>query len=159
MLESYQQELIAEGKAPATVNRKMAMLKHLVRKANDWKMVDDGTLRTIRKVKRLKEPPVRLRYLAGQEVQRLLAECKPHIRPIVIVALNTGMRRAEILKLKWEDVDLRIGFLLVKDTKNGESRAVPINAAVREALSAIVRRLDSEYGFCNPKGHPRTARR
>lgn len=154
MLESFQQELIAEGKGPATVNRKMAMLKHLVRKANDWKMADDGTLRTIRKVKQLKEPPGRLRYLTGQEVLRLLAECKKHIRPIVTVALNTGMRRGEILKLKWEDVDLRNGLLLLKDTKNGESRAVPINAAVREVLAGIVRRLDSKYVFCNPKGQP-----
>jgi integrase len=154
LLESYQQELIAEGKGPATVNRKMAMLKHLVRKANDWKMVGEGTLRTIRKVKQLKEPPGRLRYLTGQEVQRLLAACKSHIRPIVIVALNTGMRRGEILKLKWDDVDLRNGLLLVKDTKNSESRAVPINAAVREVLAGIVRRLDSPYIFRNPKGQP-----
>jgi len=154
MLESFQQELIGEGKSPATVNRKMAMLKHLVRKANDWRMVDDGTLRTIRKVKQLKEPPGRLRYLTREEAQRLLADCKSHIRPIVSVALNTGMRRGEILKLKWDDVDLRNGFLLAKDTKNGESRAVPINAAVREVLGGIVRRLNSQYVFCNPKGQP-----
>jgi len=154
MLESYQQELLGKGKGSATVNRKMAMLKHLVRKANDWKMVDDGTLRTVRKVKQLKEPPGRLRYLTGKDVQRLLAECKPHIRPIVIVALNTGMRRGEILNLKWDDVDLRNGLLLVKDTKNGESRAVPINDAVRGVLAGIVRWLDSQYVFCNQKGQP-----
>ena len=71
-----------------------------------------------------------------------------------ILALNTGMRRGEILKLKWEDVDLRNGLLLVKDTKNGESRAVPINDAVREALVGVVRRLDSQYVFCSPKGQP-----
>jgi len=83
-------------------------------------------------------------------------DCKvpQHIRPIVTVALNTGMRRGEILKLKWEDVDLRNGLLLVKDTKNGESRAVPINDAVREVLAGTVRRLDSQYVFCNPKGQP-----
>jgi len=154
MLENYQQELIGEGKAPGTVNRKMAMLKHVIRKANDWGMADDATLRTIRKVKQMKEPPGRLRYLTGEEVQRLLATCQEHLRPIVIMALNTGMRRGEILKLKWEDVNLRNGFLMVKDTKNGESRSVPINATVRALLDGLVRRVDSSYVFFNRKGKP-----
>ena len=95
-----------------------------------------------------------MRYLTAVEVRRLMAECKPHIRPIVTVALNTGMRRGEILRLKWDDVDLRNGLLVVRDTKNGESRAVPINAAVREVLAGTVRRLDSQYVFCNSKGQP-----
>ena len=51
MLETYQQELLAEGLSPATVNTKMAFLKHLFRKADDWKMVHDGTHRIVRKVK------------------------------------------------------------------------------------------------------------
>jgi integrase len=132
----------------------MAMLKHLVRKANDWKMVDDGTLGTVGRAKQLKEPPGRLCYLMAVEVQRLLAECKPYLRPIVTVALNSGMRRGEILKLKWDDVDLRNGFLMARDTNNGETRAVPINGAIREVLAGTMRRLDSQYVFCNPKGQP-----
>ena len=50
-------------------------------------------------------------------------------------------------------VDLRNGFILVEQTKNGERREVPINAAVREVLTAIVRRLDSKYVF-EEKGGP-----
>ena len=50
MLEAFQQELLAEGKGPGTVNRKMAMLKHLVHKCSDWGWVDDDTLRMVRKV-------------------------------------------------------------------------------------------------------------
>jgi len=57
MLEAFQQELIAQGKGPGTINRKMAMLKHLVHKCSDWGWVDDDTLRTVRKVKMLKERP------------------------------------------------------------------------------------------------------
>ena len=73
---------------------------------------------------------------------------------IVSVALNAGMRRGEILKLKWDDVDLRNVLFMARDTKNGASRAVPINGAVREVLAGVVRRLDSQYVFCNPKGQP-----
>ena len=153
MLETFQQGLLVEGKAAATINRRMAMLKHLFHKASDWNMVDDDTLRIVRKVKALKEPPGRLRYLTPEEARRLLAECKKRLlREIVTVALNTGMRRGEILALKWENVDLRNGYVQVVQSKNGESRTVPINSSVREVLSGIVRRLDVSYVFCDPKG-------
>ena len=116
-------------------------------------MVDDGTLRTIRKVKQLKEPPGRLRCLTVQEVHRLLAECKKQILPIVAVALNTGMRRGEIPNLKWSQLDLRNGFILVEQSKNGERREVLINGEIRKVLAGIMRRLDSRYVF-NEKGGP-----
>lgn len=153
MLEAYQQELLAEGKAPATINRKMAMLKHLFRKASDWGWVDEGTLRTVRKVRMLKEPAGRLRYLTPEEVKRLLQECKnPSLRAVVTIAVNTGMRRGEILGLTWDNVDLRNGYILVHQSKNGERREVPINGAVREALSGIVRRVGSAHVFCDQHG-------
>jgi integrase len=153
MLEAFQQELVAQGKGPGTVNRKMAMLKHLFHKCSDWGWVDDDALRTVRKVKMLKEPAGRLRYLAPEEVQRLLKECtNPLLRAIVTVAVNSGMRRGEILNLTWDNVDLRNGYLLVTQSKNGDRREVPINAAVREVLEGIVRRLDSAYVFCDKKG-------
>jgi integrase len=130
MLEAFQLELIVQGKGPGTINRKMAMLKHLVHKCSDWGWVDDDTLRTVRKVKMLKEPAGRLRYLAPEEVQRLLKECtNPLLRAIVSVAVNSGMRRGEILNLTWDNVDLRNGYLLVTQSKNGDRREVPINVA------------------------------
>jgi len=153
MLEAYQQDLLAQGKAPGTINRRVALLKHLFHKANDWNMVDNETLQIVRKVKKLKEPPGRLRYLTPEEGRRLLAECKKRLlREIVTVALNTGMRRGEILALKWENVDLRNGYLQVVQSKNGESRTIPINGAVREVLSGTVRRLDVSFVFCDAKG-------
>ena len=74
-----------------------------------------------------------------------------HLRPILITALNTGMRKEEILSLKWEEnVDLRHGFLLLDRTKNGERREIPINATLRAALQGLTRRLDSPYVFFDP---------
>ena len=106
MLESYQQEILGEGNGPATVNRKMAMLKHLVRKANDWKLVDEALL-GLSQGEATQGTGGALALPTVAEVQRLLADSKPYFRPIVFVALNTGMRRGEILKLKWDDVDRR----------------------------------------------------
>jgi integrase len=153
MLEGYQQELLSEGKSPATVNRRFALIKHMFRKAEDWGWIDEETLRVVRKVRKQKEPPGRLRYLTAEEVKRLLQECKnPNLRALATIAVNTGMRRGEILDLKWDHVDLRNGFLLVERSKNGESRQVPINGAVREALSRIMRCLNSPFVFCDEKG-------
>jgi integrase len=149
LVEEYQTERTNRGNKPATVNRHVATLKHMIAKAVDWEMVEEETLKRIRKVKLLEENNKRLRYLNKEECQELLGACDDHLRPIVIMALNTGMRKGEILSLKWEEVDLRHGFILLKDTKNGERREVPINETLKVMLTSLVRRLDVPYAFYN----------
>ena len=63
------------------------------------------------------------------------------------MALNTGMRKGEILNLKWHNIDLRCGFILLNITKNGERREIPINATLRETLASMIRGLDVSYVF------------
>jgi integrase len=140
---------VPQGNKPATINRHIATLKHMFTKAVEWEMAEEDILKRIRKVKLLKENNRRLRYLSKEECQKLLKECDPHVRPITTVALNTGMRKGEILGLKWENIDLKHGFILLEqeDTKNGERREIPINAAVRSALQGVTRRLDVPYVF------------
>ncbi|WP_455379496.1 site-specific integrase, partial [Petrachloros mirabilis] len=77
--------------------------------------------------------------------------CDPHLRPIVVVGLNTGMRRGEILSLRWEHCDLKHSFILLDKTKNGERREIPINVTVRSTLRGLERRLDIPYVFFDPK--------
>lgn len=67
------------------------------------------------------------------------------------MAINTGMRKGEILNLKWENVDLKHGLILLDITKNGERREIPINETVRATLQALPRRLDIPHVFFNPK--------
>ena len=85
----------------------------------------------------------RLRYLSKEECKDLINACDNHVKPIVITALNTGMRKSEILSLKWDNVDLKHGFVLLDMTKNGERREIPINDTLRITLQGITRRLDS----------------
>ena len=68
----------------------------------------------------------------------------------MITALNSGMRKQEILTLKWDQVDLKHGFILLDRTKNGERREIPINNALKTTLQSIVRRLDVPYVFVSP---------
>jgi len=105
--------------------------------AVEWEIVDEGTLKRIRRVKLLPENNQRLRYLMKEECQALIQACSPHLKPIVITALNTGMRRDEILSLEWErHVELTHGVILLNKTKNRNQRGIPINLTLRSTSKA-----------------------
>jgi integrase len=142
--------MLNRGLQPATANKHTSILKAMISKAVDWNMVEEETLKRVRKVKQLPENNKRLRYLLKTECQDLIRNCEPHLRPIVITALNTGMRKSEILKLKWEQIDLKNGFILLGITKNGERREIPINDTLRATFQGITRRLDVPYVFYDP---------
>lgn len=153
IVEQYQTKLLGEDLKPATINRRLATLKHMFTKAAEWDTVPIDARERVRKVKLLSENNRRLRYLSEEESQELINSCASHLRPIVIMALNTGMRRSEMLSLEWErHVDLKHGFILLDDTKNGQRREIPINQTLREVLQGITRRINSLYVFTDEKG-------
>jgi integrase len=137
-VEQYRTTLKREGRSVATANRYLTVIKHMFTKAVEWEMVDKTAHERIRKVKAYKENNTRLRFLSQKECERLIKACPDHLRPIVITALNTGMRLTEILTLRWGlNVDLQHGFILLENTKNGERREIPINWTLRETLDNI----------------------
>jgi integrase len=137
--------------SPATVNRELALLKHIYTKAMEW-----GYLKTnpLKPVKFLKEPPGRLRYLSCEEVEAMIAACPRHLKPIVVVAIHTGMRKSEILGLKWQDIDFAMKTITVRQTKNNEPKVIPMNRTLYEELQRLPRHLHSAYVFCNAQGEP-----
>ena len=150
IVEQIQTDLINRGLKNSSCNKVLNILKHMFSKAVEWDMVESEVLKRIRKVKLLRDDSKRLRYLSKEECQALISACDPHVRPIVITALNTGMRKGEILSLKWDNVDLRHGFILLDTTKNGERREIPINDTLRHTLQGITRRIDVSYVFYEP---------
>lgn len=152
-VERWQTTLLKTSK-PATANRKLACLKHMMTKAVDWNMASEDMLKQVRKVKFVKERNRRLRFLDVEECQRLIGCCSPHLRPIVITALNTGMRRGEILSLKWEQVGLKHGFISLEDTKSGEGREIPINDALKSVFDGIPHSIESVFVFTGRDGDP-----
>jgi integrase len=136
--------------AKATIDRELATLKAFFNMA-----IRDGKVDTnpVKDVKFFKEDNKKERILTPEEIQRLLAECHGHLKPIVQIALNTAMRLREILYLKWCNVDFNRNIIVVTQTKSSKNRNVPMNNLVIEALQAIERK--SEYVFCDPKtGEP-----
>ncbi|MFC1621604.1 tyrosine-type recombinase/integrase, partial [Candidatus Omnitrophota bacterium] len=136
---------------PSTVNRELATTKTLFNKAVEWGKLEQSPAK---KVKFLREPGGRLRYLEKDQIQKLLSNSSERIRPIITLALFTGMRRGEILKLKWQDMDFQRGIIYLLDTKNGAKREVFMNELVRKALIKVRKHPDSSYIFCDKKGKP-----
>lgn len=149
-IEKFKVERSA-GVGPATVNRELATLKTMFSKAVIWEKLHENIARS---VKFLKEPAGRLRFLEREEIVKVLANCNKKLRPIVVLALNTGMRRGEIFGLKWHDVDFKRNIITLLDTKNGEKREVYMNEQVKTALIRVRKHPESPYIFCNSLGKP-----
>jgi integrase len=107
----------------------------------------------VKKVKSPKLPRGRVRFLDEDERVRLLEACRESpnrlLYPCVILALSTGMRQAEQMNLVWSDINLKDGFLILHETKNGERRRVTLAGIVLELLRehAKIRRLDTNLLF------------
>jgi len=93
-----------------------------------------------------------LRFLSLEECQRLIEAAEPHLKPIIITALNTGMRKGEILTLTWRQIELKHGYIHLEKTKNGERRDIPMNDTLKTLFKSLLknRRLDLDYVFVNP---------
>jgi integrase len=123
----------------------------MLNKAVAWGYVQSNPLKGL---KGLKEPPGRLRYLAPEEKTRLLKACASpaYLWPIVELAIHTGMRRGEILSLRWSDVDMRRRTITLSQTKNNERRVIPLNETVTAVLKRLPRHLDTDRLFPNLNG-------
>lgn len=143
-------------RAPASVNRELEVLSRIFSMA-----IDNGIAATnpCRRVKKLREDNRRNRYLTSDEEARLLAHCigeREHLRPIIILAINTGMRRGDLLTLRWQQVDFERGLIFVPNLKAGEGRGhhVPMNSTVREELQRLAakkKKADSVFAVGNIK--------
>lgn len=124
--------------SPGTINRYFAALSSAFTVAvKELGWLHENPLRNINK---LKEPKGRDRYLLPEEIKRLVAACKAatnaYVYTFVLLSLSTGMRKNEVLGLRWRDVDESMKQLTLHDTKNGEKRGIPL---ARPALGAMRR--------------------
>jgi integrase len=147
--EISRRKKVASG---ATINRELALLRTMLNKAVEWEYLDASPVNW-KRVKKLPENS-RERYLTPEERTRLfmaLVTAPPVLRAFVVLAINTGMRKGEILGLKWANVNLDDGQICLEraQRKNGKVLRVPVNQAVREVLSSLPHA--SEYVLCDPQ--------
>jgi len=150
-IEEYKKKRIEEVKG-STINRELALLKFMFSLAKKWKLVDENP---VKEVKFFQEQKIEMKILNRDEINRLIDTSSDHLKPIIKIALNTGMRKGEILNLRWSDIDFDKYFIFIKESKSGKMRKVPMNSIVSSALNSIERK--SEFVFYNPKtnGHLR----
>ena len=124
---------------PASVNRELGCLSRIFSMAvRDSVAASNPCLQ----VSKLREENRRTRYLTPEEEQQLLEVCvgdRAHLKPIIILAVHTGMRRGEILSLAWTQIDFSRGIIHLVRTKSGKGRDVPMSQIVKDELLSLER--------------------
>lgn len=131
---------------PSTINRELNSLSKMFNIAVDNGFIEKSPCK---KLKKIKVENTKMRFLSKKEEAELFKKLKGHwLEPIVFTALKTGMRKEEILKLKWENIDFKKGYINVLVTKNDRPRPVPISPKLQSTLKAI--KKETEFVFINP---------
>lgn len=182
VIESWRTKRLEDELDPSTINRQLSDLKACLRRARDiWDIEISDKLDRVKPCKIDRSPKVRYLSVAeNKKLRKALDEREQelksgeiiyaprvdlsdrtfadHLKPAVLVSLNTGLRRGELLKLKWEDVhfDQRRLTVVGQTSKTGKTRHIPLND---EALSVLKAWKDqpgikSIYVFAGPDGQP-----
>ncbi|MEW8645224.1 MAG: site-specific integrase [Candidatus Thiodiazotropha endolucinida] len=179
-IEKWRLARIDEGKAVGTINRDLASLRSCMAKAVEWDVISQHPLEKVKLLEEDNHPVVR--YLSPDEEARLrkaladrdaeiaaarksanqwrkergrdlLPEIETdHLTPMVILSLNTGMRRGEVFHLRWEDVDLVKATLTIhgKKAKSKKTRHIPLNIEAVTGLKKWKKQQGKDRGFVFP---------
>jgi integrase len=152
-LDQFKTDLTRKGLAAATIRNIMELLRRLIHFAQNRQLcavpVYLGELPSVNNQK--------TEDLSPQQMAKLwdVLEKEPNrtAANLMKIALLTGMRRGELFKLRWTEVDFRRGFIHICDPKNGQDQKIPLNQAARQVLEMLPR--TSEYVFPGRDGHQR----
>lgn len=159
LVADYRDKRIAEGKSNNTVRLELALLSHLFTTAiREWRV--GLAYNPVANIRKPSPGEGRDRRLTTEECDRLLAAADAHSNPmfgwIVRLALYSGMRAGEIQNLKRNQVDLAKRTILLKDTKNGSTRMVPLGKGATEVMRAAlgnpIRQIDTDLIFFGEPG-------
>jgi len=151
--------------SPSTVRLELALLSHLFTVAiQEWRI--GLTMNPVSNIRKPSPGRARDRRLSAEERRRLFDAVSRHSNPmlgwIVRIAVETGMRKSELVGLRRGDVDLGKRLALLRDTKNGETRSVPLSQEAAEVFRAAIahpiRPLDTDLIFFGDLGADRRRR-
>ncbi|MBQ8848351.1 MAG: site-specific integrase [Candidatus Gastranaerophilales bacterium] len=165
-IEGFKEYLKQERQVKnSTINRYVMILSKMFSLG-----IDNGILseNPVSKTTKLREDNHKIRYLTKEEEKRLFEEIEKeyevldrytrqkkwtqpylYLKPVVITALQTGMRKGEILNLEWANIDFKDNYIELLKTKSGKARKIPISATLKKVLSEIPK--TSSYVFVNPQ--------
>jgi len=146
-IEQFIAKRIKDGVRKSTVNRDLSCLRKMFNKAFDWNYLAASPFKGIRLFSEAEYK--RERVLSHREQAKLYKEAAPHLKPIIICALMTAMRKSEILGLQWKSVNLVKREIIVQATsaKSGKSRTIPINDTLFKELVKLKRMNGKSNGY------------
>jgi len=143
MVDSYKSMRVRDNVLPKTINHELSNLAHMMKMAVRWGYVKDNVVARVEKLRLVKNLP---RFLSSAEIDALLSAAEdyfayPHIHPLLVTALHTGMRKSELFNLKWTDMDFGQQTITVQSkedwhTKNYRSRVLALTPRLHEVLLA-----------------------
>lgn len=146
-IESFKEWLKIERKLKnSSINRYLEILSKMFNLGIDNRLISQNP---VNKVKKLLEDNHKVRFLTKDEEDRLYKALPEFLKPIVTTALQTGMRKGEILNLKWSNIDFEYGFIELLKTKSGKARKIPISDKLKQVLNKQDK--NNQYVFMNPE--------
>jgi len=131
-LDEYISHLLATGVTRSTVNTHIRHLKASLTKAVEWEFVKEHPFRGYKLLKVQQKPPV---FLLPEQISKVLEVIDNDYWAFVFkLFIYTGMRLSEVVNLRWSDVDLNRGVIVVRKAKNYQSRVIPIHPRLREEI-------------------------
>jgi integrase len=153
-IEAYKAKKLHAKLARKSINNHLTVLRKILSTAVEWHL-----LQSVPQVKWLKTPPPEMDFLTYDEVERLIASAAGEWRATITVAARTGLRQGELRALRWQDVDLDAGRIVVRHSvwrdivstpKNGRAREIALSKEAAAALRDHPRRR--EWVFSAPDG-------
>jgi len=155
--QKYQERRTGEGKAPATIDMEVKYVKSMLTKGFQSKWVSSDVIRFLPLVGNQLETGKNAREQTFTVEQYLIIKDKAaiHLKPIVVTALHTGMRKGEITGLEWKHIDWKAQMIRLPADRTKEKRPkrIPINRYVKEILESLPRPIHHDYVFTY-KGKP-----
>jgi len=148
-VEGYKSSRKKLSKKPETINKELGVLRRMFNLAMEWKLIIENPIRDL---KLLKVNNREYRVIRDWEFKALYEAASNHFKPILLTAYMTGMRKSEIRNLTWKNVDLDDEYIYVRNTRNFEDRAIPLNKILLNTLKILKEPAESEFVFtynCN----------
>lgn len=145
-----------KGKSPQTQKLVLALLRRIANFGARKSLCQPLSFQ----IEMPKVDNIKTEDLTPDQLKELLkvieADTHPQAGNLMLMALYTGMRRSELFRLQWEEVDFQRGFINILHPKGGKSQPIPLNESTRELLKSIKKEKGSPFVFPGRKGGQRT---
>ena len=141
-IDQYKEARKKQNAANRTINIELSFLRAVINKMIDYNLASKNII----KAKHfLKEPPRKIVFLSPEKCKYIIDHATPYLKPIIATAVYTGMRRSEILNLKWDDINFNHKIIRVYSSKTNSIRYIPLSGELEKILINLAK--TSEYVF------------